>query len=91
MHTAVTYMTSFTTLFQPQFRNLIKMKISQKTQQHKMIRKMKQKSPCLETLQTRRQISKIHENMGHPSNRTLVRVLRLGGAKRRLILAAARH
>ena len=29
--------------------------------------------------------------MGHPSNRTLVRVLRLGGAKRRLILAAARH
>ena len=44
-----------------------------------------------ETLQTRRQISKIHENMGHPSNRTLVRVLRLGGAKRRFILAAARH
>ena len=41
------------------------------------------------TLQTRRQISKIHENMGHPSNRTLVRVLRLGGAKRRVILAAA--
>ena len=39
--------------------------------------------------QTRRQISKIHENMGHPSNRTLVRVLRLGGAKRRFILAAA--
>ena len=29
--------------------------------------------------------------MGHPSNRTLVRVLRLGGAKRRFILAAARH
>ena len=44
-----------------------------------------------ESLQTRRQISKIHENMGHPSNRTLVRVLRLGGAKRRFILAAARH
>ena len=44
-----------------------------------------------ETLQTRRQISKIHENMGHPSNRTQVRVLRLGGARRRLILAAARH
>ena len=44
-----------------------------------------------ETLQTRRQISKIHENMGHPSNRTLVRVLRLGRAKRRFILAAARH
>ena len=40
-----------------------------------------------ETLQTRRQISKIHENMEHPSNR----VLRLGGAKRRFILAAARH
>ena len=36
-----------------------------------------------ESLQTRRQISKIHENMGHRSNRTLVRVLRLGGAKRR--------
>ena len=44
-----------------------------------------------ETMQTRRQISKIHENMGHPSNRTLARVLRLGGAKRRFILAAARH
>ena len=44
-----------------------------------------------ESLQTRRQISKIHENMGHPSNRTLVRVLRLGGAKRRFILAAAKH
>ena len=44
-----------------------------------------------ETLQTRRQISKIHENMGHPSNRTLVRVLRLGGANRRFILAAAKH
>ena len=44
-----------------------------------------------ETLQTRRQISKIHENMGHPSIRTLVRVLRLGGANCRFILAAARH
>ena len=29
--------------------------------------------------------------MGHPSNRTLVRVLRLGGGKRRFILAAAKH
>ena len=29
--------------------------------------------------------------MGHPSNRTTVRVLRLGGDKRRLILAAAKH
>ena len=29
--------------------------------------------------------------MEHPSNRTLVRVLRLGGAKRRFILAAAKH
>ena len=27
----------------------------------------------------------------HPSNRTLIRVLRLGGAKRRFTLAAARH
>ena len=36
-----------------------------------------------ESLQTRRQISRIHENMGHPSNRTLVRVFRLGGAKHR--------
>ena len=44
-----------------------------------------------DSLQTRRQISRIHENMGHPSSRTLVRVLRLGGAKRRFILAAARH
>ena len=44
-----------------------------------------------DSLQTRRQISRIHENMGHPSNRTLVRVLHLGGAKRRFILAAAKH
>ena len=44
-----------------------------------------------DSLQTRRQISRIHEDMGHPSNRTLVRVLCLGGAKRRFILAAAKH
>ena len=44
-----------------------------------------------DSLQTRRQISRIHENMGHPSNRTLVRVSRLGGAKRKFILAAAKH
>ena len=44
-----------------------------------------------DSLQTRRHISSIHENMGHPSNRTLVRVLRLGGAKRRFILTAAKH
>ena len=29
--------------------------------------------------------------MGHPSNRTLVRVLRLGGAKPRFILTAAKY
>ena len=44
-----------------------------------------------DSLQIRRQISKIHENMELPSNRTLVRVFRLGGAKRRFILAAAEH
>ena len=44
-----------------------------------------------DSLQTRRQISRIHENMEHTSNRTLVRVLRLGGATRRFILAAAKH
>ena len=44
-----------------------------------------------ETLQTRRQISKIHENVRHPPDRTLVRVLRLGEAKRRFILAVTRH
>ena len=44
-----------------------------------------------DALQTRRQISKIHQNMGHPSSRKLVRVLRFGGAKRRFILAAAKH
>ena len=44
-----------------------------------------------ESLQTRRHISKIHESVGHPSNRTLLRVLRQGGAKGRFILAAARH
>ena len=69
----------------------MKMKISQKTQQHRMSKKDETEQSLSETLQTRRQISKIHENMGHPSNRTLVRVLLLGGAKRRFILAAARH
>ena len=44
-----------------------------------------------DSLQIRGHISKIHENMEHPSNRTLVRVLRLGGAKRRFILAPAKH
>ena len=44
-----------------------------------------------DSLQVRRLISRIHENMDHPSNRTLVRVLRLGGAKRSFILAAAKH
>ena len=44
-----------------------------------------------DSLQTRGQTSRIHENMAHPSNRTLVRVLRLGGAQRRFILAAAKH
>ena len=44
-----------------------------------------------DSLQVRRQIARVHENMGHPSNRTLVRVLRLGGAKRRFVLAAAKH
>ena len=44
-----------------------------------------------DSLQGRRQIATIHENMGHPSNRTLVRALRLGGAKRRFVLAAANH
>ena len=67
------------------------MEIYQKTQQHRMTREMKQISPVSDSLQIRRQISKIHENMEHPSNRTLVRVLRLGGAKRRFILAAAKH
>ena len=43
------------------------------------------------SLQVRRQIAKVHENMGHLSSRTLVRVLRLGGAKRRFVLAAAKH
>ena len=43
------------------------------------------------SLQVRRQIARILENMGHPSNRTLVCVLRLGGAKRRFVLAAAKH
>ena len=68
----------------------MKMKISQKTTAQDDQEDESEQS-LSETLQTRRQISKIHENMGHASNRTLVRVLRLGGAKRRFILAAARH
>ena len=78
------------TLLQSQDRDSRKMKVHQKTQQHRMTRKMKQNSQSFsDSLQTRRQISRVHENMGHPSNRTLVRVLRLGGAKRGFILEAA--
>ena len=43
------------------------------------------------SLPKRRQVARVHEKMGHPSNRTLVRVLRLGGTKRRFMLAAAKH
>ena len=42
-----------------------------------------------DSLQVRRQIGGIHENIA--SNRTLVHGLRLGGAKRRFVLAAAKH
>ena len=69
----------------------MKMKISQKTQQHRMIRKMKQNSPCPKRCRHGDRLRRFMKNMGHPSNRTLVRMLRLGGAKRRIILAAARH
>ena len=48
-------------------------------------------SSLADTLPVQRQVARIHENMGHPSNRTLIRVLRLGGAKRRFVLAAAKH
>ena len=68
-----------------------KMKISQKTQLHRMTRKMKQNSPYPTHCRHDDKISRIHENVGHPSNRTLVWVLRLGGAKRRFTLAAAKH
>ena len=37
-----------------------------------------------------KKVMKIHENMGHPSNKTLIRVLTHGKAKRRYVLAAAR-
>ena len=56
-----------------------------------MIRKMKQNSPCLKHCRHGDRFRRYMKNMGHQSNRTLVRVLRLGGAKRRFILAAARH
>ena len=52
---------------------------------------MKQNSPYPTHCRHEDKFSRIHENMGHPSNRTLVRVLLLGGAKRRFILAAAKH
>ena len=44
-----------------------------------------------DTLPVRRQVARIHENMCHPSNHTLVRVLWLDGSKRRLVSEAARH
>ena len=44
-----------------------------------------------DSLQVRRQNARVYENMEHPSNRTVVRVLRLGGAKHRFVLAAAKH
>ena len=44
-----------------------------------------------DTLPVQRQVARIHQNMCHPSNRALVRVLRLDGSKRRLVSGAARH
>ena len=52
---------------------------------------MEQNSPYPTHYRLDDKIPRILENMGHPSNRTFVRVLRLGGAKRRFILAAAKH
>ena len=46
--------------------------------------------PLSDSLKVRRQIARVHENIGHPSNRTLVGVQRLGGAKRRFVLAGAK-
>ena len=74
-------------LAQPKFRDSMKVKIPQKSNIQKMIRTTKQKSHYPTHCKTAR----IHENMEHPSNRTLVWELRLGGVKRRFILAAAKH
>ena len=47
------------------------MKISQKTQQHRMDQENETEQSSSESLQTRRQISRVHENVGHTSNRNL--------------------
>ena len=80
MHTTVTYMTmydAFPTTIQKldEDGNLPEDTTAQDDQEDETEHSLS------ETLQTRGQISKIHENMGHPSNRTLVRVLRLGGGQ----------
>ena len=50
-----------------------------------------QRKKLLHLNQKMTRTKKVRENMGHPSNLTLVRVPRLGGGKRRFVLAAAKH
>ena len=51
----------------------------------------KTEQSLFDSLQVGRGIAGVHENMEHPSNRTLVRVPRLGETKRRFVLAGAKH
>ena len=44
-----------------------------------------------QTAEVKAKVANIHENMGHPSTKTLVRILKTGRAKTRFIIAAAAH
>ena len=76
----------FPTPFQSQDRDSRKASTQQKTQ----YQKMKQNSPYPIHCRQEDRFRGFMKNMGHPSNRTPVRVLRLGGAKIRFNLAAAK-
>ena len=69
----------------------MKASTKKKTQCQKMNQEDETEKSLSDLLQRRRQISRIHENVAHPSNRTLVRVLRFGGAKVGLDLFFLKH
>ena len=95
-HALCTYIEDVTcfgpwTFFQPRVRNRMKMNIPQRRLHLKTIRTKRKESPLADTLPVRSQGARIHWNMGHPSNRTLIRVLRFGGAQLRSIVVVVGH
>ena len=50
-----------------------------------------QEKKLAQSHEVKMKVARIHENMGHPSTKTLVRILKIGKAKETFIIAAANH